>query len=501
MLIQVPRSIIGGANYNVNSVVLSKKTFLFSAIPCDMELVDMETSSFREEAVTGGHCVCHSKVSSPFGRVTPFVEWHHPAGYTYVYTMDGDFHRMVEGSENSYADVFRYFDDIKASIHIQFYCEPVWQGGSWGSMLRASLFKVSLEERNTVKYRYYLFGHVQCVLQNNGTITITNTQASGGTELREAGKVFLPLFLTQLGYRRPMTQKESSRWGEQLIRYIHDTITAKGNGNSITPVKVQLIPFEPRMAFVLEEPTLLLDKMPVSNNKYFVNAAMQDAYIKALERVPVMSDNNISNLMELVTFVYNIVVRHRIEIPKSLQDGWLSYRYVYNTTKADVKEAVSYVHRSMNLGDLGKGFSCHGESSFSFKGNRITLRCGLSAYEKGLNAFLDAWTSLYKYGLQPNFYVLWDLVPYSFIVDWLLPIGDTLSAYELIKNTSNRYRINNLWWSMKYTTVYRDIPYTVYSRWNDEPPALNGLYFFESNSGSTKRTICRILDVASLTIK
>jgi hypothetical protein len=466
-----------------------------------MEEVDMEASSFREVPVPGGNCVCHSKVSSPFGKAAPVVV-RHSGNNTYYYYTSGDFFLPLEESwtEGGYADVFNYYEDILSTYHVQFYSETRWQGNPQYSMLRGFLYRISTDSAS--KRRYYSDAYVQYGIRSDGTVFEQSHWSHGGVKLREILRLFLPLFALQLGYRQPLTQEFSSRWGKQVLEYSRDHNDDRGNPDYSSPFKdVVPVPFEPDKAFLLEEPTVLLDKLQVSNVRYFINAAMQNAYIDTLQRVPVMSENSISNIIELATFVYNIAVNHRIEIPKSLQDGWLKYRYVYTTTKADVKEAVSYVHRSMNLGDLGKGFSCHGSSSFTYKGKEITLRCGLSAREKALNALLDAWTSLYKYGLQPNFYVLWDLVPYSFIVDWVLPVGDTLSAYELIKNTSNRYELSNLWWSMKYTIMYQGIQYTVYSRWNDEPPALNGLYFFESNSGSQKRTICRILDVASLTIK
>lgn len=498
MKVQVPKSLLEG--FDANATGLPERTFIYSALPFNMEEVDMETSSFREEAVAGGHCVCHSKVSAPFGKAAPYVKRLYGKN-TVLFTYSGDFFSLKnDWTQGSYGNVFHYFEDIGALIHVSFACEPYWQGNTRLSMLRMSIFKLSME--TDFKRGRELYGHVQYSIPESGIPYEQNYQLRGGVELLNICRTFVPLFAMQLGYRQPMTQRESSEWGKTVVNYVHSHNPGSSTVSYHAIAKdVTVVPFEPRMAFALEEPTILLDKLPVANNKYFVNAAMQSAYIEALERVPTMSDNNISNIMELVTFVYNIVVNHRIEIPKSLQDGWLTYRYVYNTTKSDVEEAVAYVHRSMNLGDLGKGFSCHGESVFTFKGKDITLRCGLSAYEKDLNAFLDAWTSLYKYGLQPNFYTLWDLVPYSFIVDWLLPIGDTLSAYELIKNTSNRYRLTSPWWSMKYTNMYQGIPYTVYSRWRDEPPALNGFYFFESNSGSSKRTICRILDVAALTIK
>jgi len=46
------------------------------------------------------------------------------------------------------------------------------------------------------------------------------------------------------------------------------------------------------------------------------------------------------------------------------------------------------------------------------------------------NYFSQIWNALEKIGLDPTAGQLWDLVPYSFVADWFIPVGDSLRNVE-----------------------------------------------------------------------
>lgn len=238
---------------------------------------------------------------------------------------------------------------------------------------------------------------------------------------------------------------------------------------------------------------------------YWRNWLVQHAYLDALQSFPTLNDNSISNILELVSFIKGIVVDHRIEIPKRLQDAWLSYRYVYNTTKMDVEQAISFVKRHIDLGDFAHEISCYGVSSYDVKVSDnevvpVTCRCRIKVKEKNVDLLDKIWRGLSQYGLAPDFYLIWDTIPFSFVVDWLIPVGDALSVMDTDALFRGYYTISDVCFSLSYDRVGSDgYIHHQYTRWSQGPLAqLNGFYWFDKPKTSTKVISYRIADTISL---
>lgn len=240
---------------------------------------------------------------------------------------------------------------------------------------------------------------------------------------------------------------------------------------------------------------------------YWKNVLVQQSYLNALESVPTMNDNNISNVLEIAGFIKSLVIDHEVKIPKSLGELWLSYRYSYKTTRADAEEAISFMHRYRELGTLDKWIKCYGVSNIDYtvdgETTPIECRCCLSIRPKDVAILAKIWRCLYTYGLQPNFYTLWDMIPYSFIIDWLIPIGTLAHVADAQDMYSGQYyEIRDVCFSLSYDRMDSvGNRYHQYSRWGqDDIPQLNGFYFFEQDPVSTKVTGMRVLDSLSLFI-
>jgi hypothetical protein len=122
---------------------------------------------------------------------------------------------------------------------------------------------------------------------------------------------------------------------------------------------VGLPDYDPKSAFLLNEDQIIGERLDplllgkdVHFTKYWREYLVQHALLAACESLPRLSDNSISNLIELVGFVKGVVVDHKVEMPKSLADAWLSYRYQYGTSKMDIQDAIKFVRRRMDLGTL-----------------------------------------------------------------------------------------------------------------------------------------------------
>jgi hypothetical protein len=235
---------------------------------------------------------------------------------------------------------------------------------------------------------------------------------------------------------------------------------------------------------------------------YHLQALRQEAYLDALDHVPLLNENSVSNVVELVGFIKSLVLDHKVEIPKSLNSAWLAYRYTYCTTKADAKQAIDFVHRHVDNDFLRKGFSCYGSASRNLYGVDLVMKCRLSMKQKELSILDNIWTALYRYGLSPSFYMIWDLVPYSFIVDWFIPVGDILSGYDKTRMYDRTYDISDIWYSLQYKTGESG-NISAYTRWTaSSPPEFQGYYSFE-NKGTTAHKVIgyRILDTLSLAFR
>jgi hypothetical protein len=252
-------------------------------------------------------------------------------------------------------------------------------------------------------------------------------------------------------------------------------------------------------------PAQFVDPKGLTN--YWLNVLTQEAYLDALNHVPRLNDNSISNIIELVGFIKSIVVDHELQIPKSLGEAWLSYRYQYQTTKLDTEEAISFVRRSLQLGTLNRTLSCYGVSSREITRNdlsaNVTCRCCCDVTPKDVKTLEKIWRALYTYGLQPGFYVVWDSIPYSFIVDWFIPIGNLASTLDAERMYSGTYYdITNICYSLTYDIKDEfGSTHHQYSRWvSDGQPVLNGFYSLETDKTSQKVIGMRALDVLSLFI-
>jgi hypothetical protein len=113
------------------------------------------------------------------------------------------------------------------------------------------------------------------------------------------------------------------------------------------------------------------------------------------------------------------------------------------------------------------------------------------------------WNALQTYGLSPDFYVIWDMIPYSFIVDWFIPVGDMLSVLDAESvYCGDRYDISNVCFSLTYEREIDGYCYKQFSRWRSSPlKSFNEFYWFDKPDTSSKVKLFRLFDSASLFIK
>lgn len=260
---------------------------------------------------------------------------------------------------------------------------------------------------------------------------------------------------------------------------------------------------EPKYNFLLGEDSWFSGLMQQRDQSYWMGYLINESYIRACESVPRMSENSISNALEIGAFLRTLFVEHRVEIPKSLGDAWLTYRYVYNTTKMDVKEAASFLKRTSDLRNVSE-YKVYGSSSTVYKGIPVSCCCSFTVKNKAVDAMQKLLNALASYGLEPNAYVIWDMIPFSFIADWFLPIGDVLSREVSQRQLKQAFDLSDICFSFYYSQIIENefgdkLEQRYYTRkYSSTPPTYHGFYEFENMAASTKVVGYRVLDIASL---
>lgn len=159
-------------------------------------------------------------------------------------------------------------------------------------------------------------------------------------------------------------------------------------------------------------------------------------------------------------------------LSQMVSDTWLEYSLGWKPFAADVKGAVDRIcdWSGEDLND-SKEISGYGEETVSSVQKRshsttylgpflmdevatytVKVKC---AGRVGTRANAIGYTAQ-RIGLDPSEYVpvVWELIPYSFIVDYFVNVGDIISAYSF-----NR---SSIWWSYKVT---KEIIQSDYTNW------------------------------------
>lgn len=132
---------------------------------------------------------------------------------------------------------------------------------------------------------------------------------------------------------------------------------------------------------------------------------------------------------------------------RATADTWLEYRYGWTPLILDTKEIIKKSHKlrekcevrrlvaragdSASISD-SKSWSCVVVGSDSFSGSRTftkTVRCGVGVlYEVRNRTTSDELAALFGTRLRDIPATIWELVPYSFVIDWFTNVGDWLQA-------------------------------------------------------------------------
>jgi hypothetical protein len=215
--------------------------------------------------------------------------------------------------------------------------------------------------------------------------------------------------------------------------------------------------------------------------------AMRDAYLKGVESFPKAADNNIANFMEIGEMIFDALHGDLSSVPETLGGLWMWYRYQYNTTKSDVQQAMDYWDRLKSGIELGAKY--HGVVKIRLpeaENAEVRWSGDVRLNTDDMQALMEH--RLWSAGLEPTLYTGWDLVPFSFMADWFLDIGDKLEGMDQKRHAYADYIVSNSCYSFRYTRRSDAGPVLCYYRFYAPPKQAYGECFYSSSGRSSLAT-------------
>lgn len=163
--------------------------------------------------------------------------------------------------------------------------------------------------------------------------------------------------------------------------------------------------------------------------------------------------------------------------------AWLTNRYVINTSKMDIEEGIAYAKEMHKPSE--DVIVSHG--GIVRDGSRVNCTVYFKPEFDDRGAF-GALEKMWELGFANPLYTTWDSIPFSFMVDWFVPIGSYLEAMDdsAFLNSMN-LGLQHVIYSVKYETDLVNIKYEVYTRWVGRAPT-HVVAVADTNDGTMQQT-------------
>lgn len=122
-------------------------------------------------------------------------------------------------------------------------------------------------------------------------------------------------------------------------------------------------------------------------------------------------------------------------ISRRFADGWLEYQFGWLPVLADIYDLVGYYNNRLHRGmQVGRSYATNGGFSVSNGSTAVERAKRIRNHGASAKAVVRTTVSnptlrtLSEMGLTNPMSLAWDLLPYSFVVDWILPISSILKS-------------------------------------------------------------------------
>lgn len=198
--------------------------------------------------------------------------------------------------------------------------------------------------------------------------------------------------------------------------------------NSALTYFIDTLPYEPK---ALEK--AFIDFMPYHNK---LNYELTANDIENLYRgLPILGVNNIQNILDLISLrklslqgmkgrLSNLPQSLRgakLGKLKSLSNLFLFKKYGLDTALSDITEMIGYI-KTLQYAKSTDHFKLHSTGPIGgFTSGQYNITIDIGHFE-------PSW--LQKLGLTPNLSNCWDALPFSFVIDWFIDLGEQMSYVD-----------------------------------------------------------------------
>ena len=211
------------------------------------------------------------------------------------------------------------------------------------------------------------------------------------------------------------------------------------------------------------------------------------AFYMAVDKLPDLQSNFIANVLDAVSLLRSFKAGYKSlpSIKETLQSLWLGYRYSYNTTISDLEDATKCIERLLNVGKSIRSYGAVIQNGIKYMCSiSVSTDCWKIVDDKSLTRFLNT---------RPSLTNLWDIIPYSFVVDWFLGISGVLEAFDQWLEVPE-FPILEIWYSFSYNDP-DDPNVRCYGRWLGNKPSLP---YVDHHSASDRTITLRVADTLAL---
>lgn len=228
----------------------------------------------------------------------------------------------------------------------------------------------------------------------------------------------------------------------------------------------------------------------LSNSEIVSPALFAKAFSIAQDKLPKNETNGIANVLDVINTIRSFKKDPTLVVNKTingLKSAWLAYRYSYSTTVSDIKSVANLCERLDSLPPFISSYGAVVEGPAQYMCCiRLSTAQFIPAEMQTLNERLKA------AGMQINATNAWDMVPYSFVVDWFADISSYFEGFDAWISAS-KLKIEEVWYSGIVT--YPD-GRKCYFRWKGQPPTMPSFSPHISDNGKT--WLMRIADAIAL---
>ena len=228
-----------------------------------------------------------------------------------------------------------------------------------------------------------------------------------------------------------------------------------------------------------------------ARNTVISNAGFYRAYYTAFDNLPQAQQNLIANICDIVRAIksFSSGFKELKSVIEAGEEAWLTYRYVYNTTVSDAKEIEKLAERLYDLTSSSSNLVSYGGCTIG----GITYHCAI-VVDASMFIPEDILSGFKQLGGRINLTNIWDMVPFSFMVDWFLDVSSILERFDTWVE-SGELPIKQIWYS--FYSSYEDCRTSVYGRWLGSKPSLPP-YSSTRRSASGKTIVMRVADTLSI---